>query len=201
MRNKRARRLYTKLVILIICLLIVVRLFTLVLSRYENISNTITKVDVAFYLLNEDYKTMTTNLSSIYPKDGVYVYTFSIGNEEGTKRAETDLTYDLKIRTTTNLPLTYELYKNQKYTDTGAKNIVKEDITKIDEHGTYFKTMTTNQEYLKYEIGTTNTYQLVVNFPKIYNEESYQDILEMIEITIDAKQVTSRNIKERNLNE
>ena len=201
MRNKRARRLYTKLVILIICLLIVVRLFTLVLSRYENISNTITKVDVAFYLLNEDYKTMTTNLSSIYPKDGVYVYTFSIGNEEGTKRAETDLTYDLKIRTTTNLPLTYELYKNQKYTDTGAKNIVKEDITKIDEHGTYFKTMTTNQEYLKYEKGTTNTYQLVVNFPKIYNEESYQDILEMIEITIDAKQVTSRNIKERNLNE
>ena len=200
MNNKRMRRLYTKLIILIICMLIVIRLFTLVLSKYESISNSNANIDIAFYLFKEDYKTMTTNLKSIYPKDGVYVYTFSIGNEDGNERAETDLTYDLLIRTTTNLPLTYELYKNEKYSDVGATNIIKENIVEKDEQGTFFRKIATEQEYLKYSVGTTNVYQLVINFPKTYNQENYQDIIEMIEINVNAKQVTSRSIKERNIN-
>ena len=193
MNKKRTRRLYTKLIILILSIIIIMRLFTLVLSKYESITNSTAYIDVAFYLLKEDYKTMTTNLNAIYPKEGVYVYNFTIGNEDGTDRAEIDLIYNLKIRTTTNLPLDYELYMNEQYTDTNATNIIKINNIEKDENGTYFRTITTDQVYLDYKVGTTNTYQLVIRFPIQYNQESYQDIIELLEITVDAKQVISQN--------
>ena len=56
---------------------------------------------------------------------------------------------------------------------------------------TYFRTITTEPITLRYTIGTTNVYQLVVYFPKDYNKENYQDIIEALEITVEAKQVTT----------
>ena len=93
--NKKLKRLYAKFVILILCLLVLIRIVVLVLSKYESIANSTANVDIAFYLLNEDYKTMTLNLASLFPQDDAYVYTFSIGNQDGEKTAEIDLVYDL----------------------------------------------------------------------------------------------------------
>ena len=123
--NKKNIRLYQKLVILLICLIIIMRIFTLVLSKYESTTSSNANVDIAFYLLNEDFQTMTLNLASIFPQDEEYVYTFSIGNQDGEKVAEVNLEYELSMRTTTNLPITYELYMNEDYTDSNATNIIK----------------------------------------------------------------------------
>lgn len=191
MRNKKLRRLYIKLVILVLSLLIVARIFVLVLSKYESISNSYANVDIAFYLLKEDYKTMTTNLDSLLPRDGKYVYEFSIGNQEGNQIAEVDLEYELTLRTTTNLPLTYELYMNEQYNTESATNIIKENTVEVDEYGTYFRTIKTDKTTLSYKQGKTNLYQLVINFPANYSEEIYQDIIELLEITVNAQQVTS----------
>lgn len=195
MISKKNKRIFLKTIILITCILIITRLFVLVLAKYESISNSNANVDVAFYLLKDDYKKMTTSLDSILPQDDVYVYTFSIGNEDGEQKAEVDLEYELKIRTTTNLPLTYELYMNQKYTDSGAKNIIKENNIALDEDGTYFRTITTNNEKLSYKEGKTNLYQLVIHFPKQYDTENYQNIIELIEITVNAHQITGKENK------
>lgn len=191
MINKKKKILYTKLVILILCFFIVLRIFVLVLSKYESMADSNANVDIAFYLLKEDYQTMTTNLAAIAPRDNAYVFNFSIGNQDGEKKAEVDLTYDLTIRTTTNLPLTYDLYMNQQYDDADAVSIIKENVISQDEDLTYFRTITTEPITLKYTTGTTNIYQLVVYFPKDYNKENYQDIIEALEITVDAKQVTT----------
>ena len=191
MIDKKKKILYTKLVILILCFLISLRIFVLVLSKYESIANSNADVDIAFYLLKEDYQTMTTNLASVAPRDNAYVFTFSIGNKDGVKKAEVDLTYNLTIRTTTNLPLTYDLYMNQQYDDTDAVSVVKENVISQDDDMTYFRTITTEPVTLEYTTGTTNVYQLVIYFPKSYNQENYQDIIEAIEITIDAKQVVT----------
>jgi len=195
MISKKNKKIFLKTIILITCILIITRLFVLVLAKYESISNSNANVDVAFYLLKDDYKKMTTSLDSILPQDDVYVYTFSIGNEDGEQKAEVDLEYELKIRTTTNLPLTYELYMNQKYTDSGAKNIIKENNIALDEDGTYFRTITTNNEKLPYKEGKTNLYQLVIHFPKQYDTENYQNIIELIEITVNAHQITGKENK------
>lgn len=190
MKNKKLRRLYAKLVILVLCFLIIARIFVLVLSKYESISNSYANVDIAFYLLNEDFQTMTLNLASILPQNNAYTFEFSIGNQAGEDIAEVDIEYELTLRTTTNLPLTYELYMNQLYTDQGATNIIKENTVDLDEDGTYFRTMTTDKITLKYTEGKTNLYQLVVYFPENYNQENYQDIIELIEINVNGEQVT-----------
>ena len=192
MKNKKIRILYTKLIILILCFLIIARLFVLVLSKYESISNSYANVDIAFYILKEDYKTMTINLASLLPQEDEYVFEFSIGNEEDGEIAEVDLEYELALKTTTNLPLTYKLYMNEQYTDETATNIIKENNVSSDEYGTYFRTMTTDKITLPYTQGKTNLYQLVINFPANYNEEIYQDIIELLEITVNAYQVTSK---------
>lgn len=192
MKNKKIRILYAKLIILILCLLIIARIFVLVLSKYESISNSYANVDIAFYIFKEDYKTMTVNLASLLPQDNEYVFDFSIGNEEGGEIAEVDLEYELILRTTTNLPLTYKLYMNEQYTDEGATNIIKENTVAVDEYGTYFRTMTTDKITLPYTQGKTNLYQLVINFPANYNTENYQDIIELLEIMVNAHQITSK---------
>ena len=190
MASKRKRRLYAKFVILVLCFLIISRIFVLVLSKYESTASSQANVEIAFYLLKEDYKTMTTNLAELLPQDDAYVYTFSIGNEAGDERAEVDLEYELTLRTTTNLPLKYELYMNQDYADEGAINIIKENVVDYDEQGTYFRTIKTEKQILPYREGITNLYQLVIYFPANYNQEKYQDVLEMLEITVDGNQIT-----------
>lgn len=191
MKNKKLRILYAKMVILILSCLIIARIFILVLSKYESISNSYANVDIAFYLLKEDYKTMTIDLASIVPRDNEYIFEFSIGNQEGEQIAEVDLEYELTLRATTNLPLGYKLYLNEEYTSEGSTNIIKENTVNADEYGTYFRTMTTEKILLKYTEGKTNLYQLVVTFPSNYNQEIYQNILELLEINVNAEQVTN----------
>ena len=58
-----------------------------------------------------------------------------------------------------------------------------------DDNGTYFRNMEIDTVTLRYEEPQTDTYYLVVNFPENYNQITYQDIIEMIEISVDAKQV------------
>ena len=188
--DKKKIRLYQKLVILLICFIIVLRIFTIILSRYESTANSDANVDIAFYLLKEDYQEMKLNLSSIFPQNEVYTYKFSIGNQDGDKVAEVNLEYELELIATTNLPLTYELYKNEEYTEQGATNIIQSNEVEQDEFGTYFRTMKTEKETLNFEEPKTNVYQLVIHFPEDYNTSNYQDILEMLRITVNGKQIT-----------
>lgn len=188
--NKKLMRLYAKFVILILCFLILARIVVLVLSKYESEAESSIDVDIAFYLLKEDYKRMTLNLDSIVPQNDEYIYTFAISNQDGEQKAEIDMTYDLTIRTTTNLPLNFELYKNEQYNDSNSTSIIKENEIIPDEYGTYFRTITTEQENLEYKTPKTNVYQLVVKFPENYNTKNYQNIIEVIEILVESKQVS-----------
>lgn len=202
--NNVTKLLYAKLIILIMCLVIILRLFTLILAKYESETSADTEIDIAFYLFKEDYQTMTLNLGTVKPQNNEYVFDFNIGNQDGTNSAEIDLTYDLTIRTTTNLPLTYSLYMNQEHDAPGATNIIKTNAVAQDEDGTYFRTLTTDTQDLLYRTPKTNTYQLVVKFPlsytdpntnttTSYNVEKYQDIIEAIEIKVGSRQYTSNS--------
>ena len=182
-------KIYIKLVILFSCLLITLRIFTLTLSKFESEAKSTTDIDIAFYLLKEDYQTMELSLENLYPSEKPYVYTFSISNADGEKRAEVDLTYDLAIKTTTNLPLTYELYMNESYDEENSIIALTRNEVDTDEDGTYFRYLETENETFEYVNIEKNVYQLVVYFPQEYNTENYQDIVESIEINIDAKQV------------
>lgn len=188
MRDRRTR-LILKLIIIVLCLLIFLRILTLTFSKYESNSNSNADIDIAFYLLKEDYKDMTLNLGDIVPREEPYIYKFEITNEENGNVAETDLEYSLEIKTTTNLPLSYELYMNEDYTDSNARNIITSDEAQKDEDGTYFKILKTDNQIFTHSIPMSNIYTLVIYFPKEYNTEEYQDLIDSIEIHVNSKQI------------
>ena len=127
------------------------------------------------------------------PQDEPYTYNFIVANNNGEKRCETNMEYTLTITTTTNLPLTYKLYLNEKYTDLNSKNIIISEETAPDDDGTYFKTIKTNKLTFSHEKDESNIYQLVVEFPKQYNTTDYQDSVEAIIINVDSKQIIENN--------
>lgn len=97
--------------------------------------------------------------------------------------------YDLSLKTTTNLPLQIELYKNENYQNSGAMDIVSSKVTAPDGYGTYFTTYTTPTSYFGFESDEENVYTLVVYLPSIYNSINYQDVIENIQVIIKSKQV------------
>lgn len=188
MKSKRKVRLYLKFILLILCLIVIIQIFSLTLSRYESNSTGNADIDIAFYVLNENYQSMPLNLGKIVPRSEPYIYHFTISNEENDYVAETDIEYDLQIKTTTNLPLEFKLYRNE--TDEEA---ITENIIEKDQDGTYFRTLKTEKQLFHYSTPRVDEYTLVVTFPEIYNTENYQDILEVIWINVDASQVVEEN--------
>lgn len=178
-----------KINVLFLVLLIVVLNIPSTLSRYTSSSSSDVETDVAFYVLKSDYQTENILLDEIVPREDPYVYNFSVANNDGTNRLETNLSYDLSIRTTTNLPLEYELYLNEDYASSGASSIFVTDNTVLDSDFTYFRNFTTDTKYFSYLYDEVNNYQLVVYFPREYIDYKYQDIYESIEITLKSKQV------------
>jgi len=188
MFDKKRVRLYTKFVILLLCFFVVIRMFSLTLSRFQSTTNSNPNIDIAFYLLKEDYQTMKLNLGSIIPRIEPYIYNFSISNTDGQNTAEVNMNYNIKIKTTTNLPLSYALY---------LENNEKEEISLItnnkieeDEYGTYFRILETEDRIFYYTKPETNIYKLVITFPETYQSIEYQNIIESVEILVDSKQIT-----------
>ena len=155
------------------------------LSKYTKEAISTAKVGLAIYLLNADYYTTNLKLMDLTPRTDPYIYTFKIANFKDSTHADTSLTYDLGIKTTTNMPITYQLYMNY---DTN-NSIITSDTTAADDDGTYFRTFKTAQETMLYNENKENIYTLYVYFPVSYNSSDYQDLVEYIEINVDSKQL------------
>lgn len=187
--DKKRFLLSIKILVLFVCLVVTIYFTPVVFSKYESDTVSVANANIAFYLLKENYYTESLQLVEMVPRSAPYAYSFTVSNNDGTNRLETDLEYDLTIVTTTNLPLDYELYLNETYNASGATNIIVNDTTATDVDGTYFRTMTTPKETFGFTENQTNTYTLVVYFPSTYISYLYQDILENIEIIINSKQI------------
>ena len=104
--------------LLIAIIIIAIILIRKTLSRYETTANSDKDVDVAFWIINDDFKAGKILIKDIYPSTNSFDYKFTVSNfkanEDGSisKRAETDLEYGLTFTTTTNLPLEYQIEKN-----------------------------------------------------------------------------------------
>lgn len=190
MFNKRRSIIIVKLLISLLSLILIIILIGRTLSKYETSATAQANIQAAFYLLNDDYQSMNIKLGMLEPRAEEYSYTFSVSNNDNGKRTETSLEYDLKIITTTNLPLTYELYMVKEGNDTTERvNVITNEEIAPDEYGTYFRTISTNTESFGHQKNETNIYTLVVHFPEEYRQIQYQDIIESIEIKVDSRQL------------
>lgn len=185
----KLNRLTLILIIFIILLIIV----PITYSKFQSNANSNADVKTAFYIIDSNSENKQIVLDKMIPQDEPYTYNFIVANNNGEKRCETNMEYTLTITTTTNLPLTYKLYLNEKYTDLNSKNIIISEETAPDDDGTYFKTIKTNKLTFSHEKDESNIYQLVVEFPKQYNTTDYQDSVEAIIINVDSKQIIENN--------
>ncbi len=179
---------FFKVFLLFISLLILLFMFPYTYSRYETFTASEVQSPVAYYVLDTSYTHDNVRLHDLVPSNSPYVFNFSISNNDGERKLETVMEYDLTIKSTTNLPLVYELYMNEDYESPEATPIATE-VVEQDEHGTYFRMFETPTEYFNYFYDETNEYTLVIYFPLEYISYSYQNMIESIEITIDSRQV------------
>ncbi len=191
MINKRKILLMSKISFFVLILLIIIAIVPLTISKYETVTEGNINSNIAFYLLKDDYVVQNVYLSNVDFNSGQYILNFTVSNQKGTNVSDVDISYILKIITTTNLPFTYELYENEEYDASGATNLIGSSNTVIerDDDGTYFQTFTMQEEELLYSSPKVNSYVLVVNFGDYYLHSEYQDLVESIRIVVDSKQV------------
>ena len=102
-----------------------------------------------------------------------------------------DISYDLSIRTTTNLPITIKLYRNELYDSSGATNLFSGSTSLQDSDGAWYRLYKCPDSYeMYYKNKTTDVYTIVVNFPQEYAKDlTYENDIENIEVNIKSRQM------------
>ena len=192
MINKKA---FFKSLIIISLLIVIIFVFIQIrntLARYETTATTERDVDVAFWMIDTSFASQNILIDEIYPSDTPYEYTFTVSNFNGTKRAETDLEYEIVLTTTTNLPFEYEIQKEGvtcTIVETEEQQLIK------DTDGTYYRKMTlqppvTDEFILQTGSNQTDNFKIKLTFPKENNENlEYADLIEYIKLDLSAKQI------------
>ena len=171
----------------ILVVLIFVALFCLktVFSIFHSDASGVVANHIAFYVVEAVPQTQSIKIGEVAPDGQSYRYSVDVSNFKNGKTSEVDLEYTLEIITTTNIQVTYELYAG---TDT-TNNIIgtKEVIT--DTNGMYFFKFTPQVGTFTHDVQKTDRFTFVITFPSTYNDAAYQDLIETIQITVDANQV------------
>jgi hypothetical protein len=195
-RYRRKRRIVRvkRRIKCLICFFILVTLYRILFDSYslfESEANSTADVDIAFFCIDDTYDAETINIGEIGPDDKEpKEYKITVSNFrmiDGEKyRADTNIEYDLELRTTTNLPLKYELY-----VDDSKENNIRNNI-KQDEYNTYFKCIYEEVAHkLDRTKDQTRTYTLKISYPEgeEYKKSEYQNIIDCVEVKIDARQI------------
>lgn len=181
------------IVVLILFLLIVIstKLFQIAYASYESQAKLKANINKAIYILEEEGINFNIDLNKIEPSDNPYIYKFSISNYKGNKHSQVDIEYQINLKTTTNLPLTYQLYRNENYDNANATDLFTEAKVIQDPDGAWYNSLEGKEKYvLSYKEEQTDIYTLVIYFPKIYKtNKEYADNIENIEVDIKSNQV------------
>ena len=202
MINKK--KLFKSLIIISLIIIIIVAIMQIrnTLARYETTTSTERDVDVALWIVNNDFQTDRILIEDIYPNETPFEYIFTVSNFQGTKIAETDMEYEILLTTTTNLPLSYEITRNGVTCSTGGLLYPNSEQSELytDTDGTIYRKITLGTSENPFIINTidnmtnekssiTDTFVIKVTFPKEYSaNEQYADLMEDIKIDLTARQ-------------
>lgn len=185
-RNRRRRKVksISSFFIVAFCIAIVSIMIKPTLARYSSSGTSNANLDIAFYLLQEETLSEEIILEDVMPGNNVYTYYFSVANNDGVRRTDVDLEYDIEVKMTTNLPLTYSLYVND-----GTEDLFRNYETEVDDDGMYYKRIISQENVFTFEEDQENIYRLEIRFPAEYNSIIYQGIAEALDIIINSRQI------------
>lgn len=173
-----------------VCILLIVYLITRAYGSYITTAKLRADIDKAIYIFEEEKMSFNIDENKIIPSDDPYTYVFSVQNYNSTQTSDVDLSYNINIRSTTNLPLEIKLYRNENYNASGATNIIGSPTLKRDADGAWYRLYTESDDFdMSYNSNTKDIFTLVISFPKSYAlDMKYVDITENIEVIINSKQ-------------
>ncbi len=175
---------FNRITIAVIAIFILLSITRVAMARFESNGDGVAVGEIAFYIINPMTETQSLKMFDVKPDGNDYIFNIDVSNfsEDGTV-SEVDLEYQLELITTTNIPVEYKIYLNNSETnDFNNKEIFQ------DEDGMYFFRFQTPAQNFQRNIEKTDHYQLVVTFPSSYNEETYQDLIDSVEVVINAQQ-------------
>ena len=174
-----------------VCVVIGVKIIGNTYTKYESNVDLNANANVAFFVIDQGTYENTISLSDLVPSTNPIYYTFYVANYKNDKRTKVDLDYTIKFETTTNLPLTYEIIRNQTF-DGPHTNIIDSSTTRQDEDGVFYRVFTDDDEYrFLHSANKVDEYVLKVVFPESYKDypDLYQGVVELFSIIINAEQV------------
>lgn len=176
--------------ILLVALFLAYFLLKKAYASYQSSARLVTNIDKAVYLLDSTKMSFNIDSEQIVPSVDPYVYKFSVSNFNDVGSSEINLTYGVKIITTTNLPITVQLYRNENYDDATATGLLSGARIVQDDDGAWYNIYDSFSKYdMDYTDKVTDIYTLVINFPKTYSSSTtYADCIENIEIDIESSQ-------------
>ena len=156
-------------------------------ARYQTNVKLNASIDRALYVLGEDKMSFNLEPDRIVPSDDPFVYKFSISNFDDKEDSDVDISYTVDVRTTTNLPLTIELYRNEVYGEGNPTNLLGGAVIKQDVDGAWYRTYKPSEEFeMPFDQNVTDIYTLVVVFPKIYAEDRNYSKFKTINIKMEV---------------
>ena len=191
--DKKRFMFVAKIVFIFISVAAIVNIVGRTYTRYESNVDLNANANVAFFVVDQGTYESSIALNGLVPSPDPIYYTFYVANYRDTKRTKVDLTYKIKFETTTNLPLTYEIIRNQTFQGPHT-NIIDSATTRTDADGVFYRVFTDNDTYsFSHNINEVDEYVLKVVFPASYKDhpDLYQGVVELFSIIIDAEQVTS----------
>ena len=174
--------------IVIFLLIIIISSIGFTYARYETDTTLKLNPNIAFFIVDATNNTKSLELTKMVPSNDYYDYYFEVSNFNDTGKANVDLNYNIKLKMTTNLPLTYEIYKVE---DNTMANINTVNIS-TNQDGMYFKEyVDTNDYFMACKTKKTDRFLLRVYFPLEYknNPHYYESVIDLVEININATQV------------
>ena len=178
--------------LLILLVLLVFLIMRFVYSSYETDASLNVSIDEAIYIFGDEKMSFNIDSSKIVPSNSAYSYTFSVSNFKNGKTSDVDLLYTVQVVTTTNLPITLELYRNETYSqnNNNLHNIIGTVNYVQDDDGAWYREYPKTSEFeMLYRNNTTDIYTLVVKFPLSYSsDDTYADVIENIEIRLESRQ-------------
>lgn len=181
-----------RFICLLFLLILIITNINITLSKYETSANVIAKSKVALFLITPGTYNNNINLEGLEPSDNPYIYQITVNNfDNDNNHCQVNLEYSIKFITTTNLPLTFKIIRNTDY-NSSLPSIMNIDTTTQDSDGTYFKSLSNSIKYsMNYNSNVTDTYSLIVNFPKSYASQPdvYQGLIDTVAVEINAQQV------------
>lgn len=179
-----------KLTILVLAVVLIVNIIDITYSRYQSSANMNVQSSIAMFLVDQGTTNASIALEGLEPSSGTYDYVINVRNYKDAERTQVDLNYHFKIETTTNLPITIKVFRNEDNTP-NSTDIITSTSLRTD-GDVYYRVYDTSQDYqFHYTANEQDYYTIVVTYPISYQNfpDLYQGKIELLNVIITAEQV------------